>query len=324
MVVLAFIVGAVFVSIRDSSVSLRRIISGGLTGFLIAILCFFGDRCLFRWLRHLPFSVSLTIRTTFYAATAIAVVVFSRLVVLGSTAALVMEPRHALGAILITITLSFVGNLLFMTQRMLGRQVLLNFFSGRYHKPVEEARLFMFLDVISSTSIAEQIGHVNYHVLLDRFFCDIGDPIWDAGGEIYKYVGDEVIVSWPLAKVREGSPWIECFFAIRETIAHKRQEYLGKFGLVPHFKAAIHCGMVVVGEMGDYKREIAFLGDTVNTTAKILEVCKSGNTDLLVSADVAERMNGSDSYEIRELGRTELRGKQAGVTLFSIHKRDQG
>jgi adenylate cyclase len=36
-----------------------------------------------------------------------------------------------------------------------------------------------------------------------------------------------------------------------------------------HCRAGLHCGPVVIGEMGSLKKEIVFLGDTVNTTARI-------------------------------------------------------
>jgi adenylate cyclase len=34
--------------------------------------------------------------------------------------------------------------------------------------------------------------------LLTRFFFDIDGPIVGHGGEVHAYVGDEVIVTWPL------------------------------------------------------------------------------------------------------------------------------
>ena len=58
-----------------------------------------------------------------------------------------------------------------------GQYVLLNFFTGKYHKPIEEERIFMFLDMKSSTSIAEDLGHVKYFNLLNDYYRDLSDSI---------------------------------------------------------------------------------------------------------------------------------------------------
>lgn len=53
---------------------------------------------------------------------------------------------------------------------------------------------------------------------------------------------------------------------------------------------AIHAGALVSGEMGDWKREIVMLGDTMNTTARIENVCRTKHWDYIASAVVLERI----------------------------------
>ncbi|HRD52110.1 MAG TPA: adenylate/guanylate cyclase domain-containing protein, partial [Flavobacteriales bacterium] len=65
----------------------------------------------------------------------------------------------------------------------------LSHFIGRYRQPRQELRIFMFLDMRSSTSIAEDLGHVRYFQLINELFQDITDPIVYSRGEIYQYVG---------------------------------------------------------------------------------------------------------------------------------------
>ena len=77
--------------------------------------------------------------------------------------------------------------------------------AGKYNKPKIENRIFIFLDINNATTIAEQLGHTKYFRLLREFFADITIPILANGGEIYQYVGDEVVLSWkntPLNKIR--------------------------------------------------------------------------------------------------------------------------
>ena len=88
------------------------------------------------------------------------------------------------------ILYTIYGAILFFTQFFLqvsdrfGPGVLLNFLLGKYHTPKEEKRIFMFLDIKSSTTIAERFGHHRFFSLLNDFFFDITDSIIYTRGEI--------------------------------------------------------------------------------------------------------------------------------------------
>jgi adenylate cyclase len=116
-----------------------------------------------------------------------------------------------------------------------GYGVLHNFILGRYNKPKEERRIFMFLDLKSSTTIAEKLGHIKYHNLLNDFIDDINDSIIFTKGEIYQYVGDEVTVSWTMKNGIENENCLRCFFNIAGEIENKSSLYLKKYGIVPDF-----------------------------------------------------------------------------------------
>ena len=201
---------------------------------------------------------------------------------------------------------------------MIGHGVLLKYFMGRYHTPVEEDRIFMFVDLKSSTTIAEDIGHRKFHSLLNDFFCDITNPIIQNNGEIYKYVGDEVIITWPIKKGLKNSNCIRVFFEMKNNIDKKKKKYLAKYGLLPEFKAGLHCGKVIVGEMGDIKSEIAYLGDVVNTAARIQAECNVHNADFLVSDVLFRQLELPHFFEFKELGSISLKGKHQETKLLKI------
>src|SRR6185436_2281787 len=71
--------------------------------------------------------------------------------------------------VLIFYTLVIYGLLVFFLQinQLLGEGILWKFIGGKYHQPREEERIFMFLDMKSSTTIAEQLGHVRFYALLN-------------------------------------------------------------------------------------------------------------------------------------------------------------
>ena len=74
----------------------------------------------------------------------------------------------------------------------------------------------MFLDMKSSTTIAGNLGHVKYFEMLREYYSVLSDPIVKYSGEIYQYVGDEIVVSWKLKRGLENNNCIQCFFALKE------------------------------------------------------------------------------------------------------------
>lgn len=204
--------------------------------------------------------------------------------------------------------------------RMLGQGVMKNFLSGAYHKPREEERVFLFIDVTGSTGIAERIGPIKFHELLDRFFYDLTDPVLEHKGEIHKYVGDEVIISWPVTDGEIEGNAIACFFAIEKQVTDHKDFYLENFGFVPTFRGAINAGPVVTGEIGDIKREIVFLGDTVNTASRILTKASELDQSLLCASHVAAKISLPGYVNRTSLGTQSLRGRQKEVELLSLSK----
>jgi adenylate cyclase len=201
-----------------------------------------------------------------------------------------------------------------------GYGVLHNFILGRYNKPKEERRIFMFLDLKSSTSIAEKLGHIKYHNLLNDFIDDINDSIIFSKGEIYQYVGDEVTVSWTMKNGIENENCLRCFFSIVDKIESESPRYLERFGIVPDFKTGLHCGEVTIGEVGVIKKEIVFTGDVLNTTARIQELCNTYNVRLLISKKLIDLLQIENHYLIKAIGEITLRGKSAKDVLYNVER----
>ncbi len=200
----------------------------------------------------------------------------------------------------------------------IGQGVLNNFFTGKYHAPTEEERIFMFLDMRSSSSIAENLGHVKYFEMLKEYYSDFSEPIVDHAGEIYQYVGDEIVVSWTMTDGLRRSNCIQCFFALRNAIVKQASKYKEKFGLLPGFKAGFHVGKVTTGEIGDIKKEIIFTGDVLNTTSRIQGLCNAFNVDILISGDLVNKLNAQSQFQMESLGIKELRGKDEKIELFTV------
>jgi len=194
-----------------------------------------------------------------------------------------------------------------------------NFFKltlGLYHQPREVSRIFMFVDLKGSTSIAEKLTNKQYSSLIKDYFYDVSDAIIMFSGEIYQYVGDEIIVMWPVR--RKNVNCIRSFFKMEEIIKSKKDSYQSKYGLVPEFKAGIHAGTVIVTTVGKQKKEIVYHGDVLNTTSRIEGKCNELKQKLLISEDMLDYVNLEKDFILEKKDEIELRGKSQKLSLYGV------
>jgi adenylate cyclase len=224
----------------------------------------------------------------------------------------------------ITGILLYIASIVVITQfyaefrESIGLGTLNNFFLGTYHRPIAEERIFMFVDMKSSTTIAEKLGHVRYFEMLKEYFFDLSGAVIDHAGAIYQYAGDEMIICWKLKDGLKRNNSIECFFAMKRTLEVQAEKYINKFGVRPDFKAGLHYGMVTAGEIGTLKKEIIFTGDVLNTSARIQGLCNQFGADLLVSDDLVKVLHLPATYAVTSVGETQLKGRSQPMELFAI------
>ncbi len=204
--------------------------------------------------------------------------------------------------------------------RLLGEGVLLKFLKGKYYSPTEEERIFMFLDVKSSTSIAERLGHKMYYSLLNEFFHEISEPVLMTKAEIYQYVGDEVVFTWETKNGLENANCLEIFFMIKKNVNENRNTYIQKYGFAPEFKAGVHSGKVISAQIGDIKREVIYNGDVLNTTARIQEQCNKFERELLASGNLLDQLDLTNLFKAEKIDTAKLRGKESNVEIYSVKK----
>jgi len=220
--------------------------------------------------------------------------------------------------ILVWLLVVALTQLVLQLNSKLGPGELYILIQGKYNTAQEEKKIFMFLDINASTTIAEQLGDEKYHEFLKDFFADITNPILDNKGEIYQYVGDEVVIAWKLENGIENSQCLRCFFDIKQYIQHKAATYLQRYGVVPSFKAGIHCGKVVAGDVGILKRDITYSGNVLNTTSRIQSMCKEFKEEIIASADLLAELRLVNTFVAQTLGSIKLRGKEKEITLSTV------
>lgn len=200
-----------------------------------------------------------------------------------------------------------------------GQGVLGKLIMGRYLRPREEERIFMFVDIRSSTTIAEQLGHLRFFDLLNDFYRDLTNPIIYKSGEIYQYVGDEIVISWPMDIGLKNANCLKCFYDMKGALETLSGDYKEKYGLVPVIKAGIHSGTVTTGEIGVIKKDIVYSGDVMNTASRIQAKCNEFGVDVLLSKTLLDKLKLPPAeFPRKRVGMIELRGKRQKVELYSF------
>ena len=200
-----------------------------------------------------------------------------------------------------------------------GPITFVNFLKGKYLRPKREERIFMFMDLKSSTTIAERLGEERYFNFLNDTFSTATPGILSTQGEIYQYVGDEIVISWLTKKGVNRANCINCYYKMIALLKDKSNYFDETYGTQPLFKAGLHFGHVITGEMGIVKREIVYSGDVLNTASRIQSLCNEMNTNLLVSNDLIQRIDLRLLHKkIKSIGEIILRGKQEKVELVTL------
>lgn len=218
--------------------------------------------------------------------------------------------------VLASLVLSFLK----IAYERFGRGVFLKMLLGHYKNPREEERIFMFLDLKDSTIIAEKLGHHLYSQFIQDCFYDLNEVVLDYAAEIYQYVGDEAVLSWPYQKGLINNNCLGVFFAFEAQRNSRKEDYLKKYGVFPEFKAGLHGGSLMAAEVGFVKKELAYHGDVINTSARIQAACNKYDVSLLISESLLNDLKIDFSTNAKFLGNVLLKGKQEEIRIHAVQE----
>jgi adenylate cyclase len=308
--------------------AIRGAAHGVLASLLIATPILFveirGRRIgLLRRLRRLPLAAFFAIKALFYIAVIVGGLLAMRLLTNGPDKDPFAIDATFRGSIAFGVAMALLGNLIVETGSLLGFSTLKNILTGRYAHPRREQKAFLLIDMRDSTGLAESLGPIRFHELLNSFFRDVADAAFDSEAEIHKYVGDEAILNWPVDASLGDGDCLACPFVVRELIARNAEHYRRRYGMVPTFRAALHCGEIVAGEIGETRREIAYVGDTLNVAARLLDAAKSLGHDTLVSQDLLDLVKLPGGLKAETLPTLAIRGRAAPLKIAALSRSNE-
>jgi adenylate cyclase len=294
----------------------------GIVGFSIGLL--FGLlplASILRLKRRRSFLSVILIGTSCYIFVFAAVIFITSLVgnTLPFALAYVSSPEGLITLFHLSMS-SLLYHFILQINRKFGPGVLLEYTVGRYFAPKVEDRAFMFLDLKSSTQLAEKLEHISYSKLVQDCYAELTIPVMAYNAEVYQYVGDEVVLTWRMNRSFSASSCHEFAYAFLDRIDAKKDHFISHYGVTPEFKASIHCGKVTVAEVGELKTEIAYHGDVLNTASRIQNLCNQFEKQLLLSESLVALLPEKDRARITFVAEAELKGKESLTRIFTIGK----
>ena len=220
-------------------------------------------------------------------------------------------------ALIVAAALVFVTRV----RDLLGHAVFANLLVGRYHRPVAEQRIFLFLDLVGSTAYARAHGDLRAQEYLGAIYAAIAEPVQRHAGAIEDYIGDMALITWPEARGLRNADCFRCVFAIQQLFARDAAEWQRKFGQVPGFRAALHGGSVVTAEIGIDRHKISYFGDVVNTTGRLETLSRQLGVAVLTSADLLARCPALPRHiRAQSLGSHALHGREQPLEVFGLEQ----
>ncbi len=177
----------------------------------------------------------------------------------------------------------------------------------------------MFLDIRGFTTISERMRERPQELvaLLNTFLDAMTVVIFDHGGTLDKYIGDEIMAFWgaPLPQADHAARACRCAVALLARLEELNGDFVKRGWPTLDIGIGINSGTMVVGNMGSSLRlSYSVVGDNVNLAARLEGLNKKYGTRIIASAATIE----SADVVVREVDVVRVKGKDQAVHVFEI------
>ena len=174
----------------------------------------------------------------------------------------------------------------------------------------------LFADIKGFTNMSANLSPEEVVEVLNLFFTEMVDLVFEYQGTLDKYVGDALMAVFgvPVPLPDAATRAVQCAVAMQRRLAELQAQ-----GRTPiqGMRVGINTGEAIVGNIGSDKRmDFTVIGDAVNVAARLQELAKELEADTLVSAATYRQVEGR--FQLEKLAPVVLRGRQEPTPIYRL------
>ena len=197
-----------------------------------------------------------------------------------------------------------------MCEELLRNPSLLQLGGQRRHLTV------LFADIRGFTTLSEKMDPAEVVAMLNRFFTQMVDLVFEHQGTLDKFLGDGLMAYFgaPLEVPAAASQAVACAVAMQHRLAGMRESQATPITAI---RISINTGEAIIGNIGSDKRmDFTIIGDVVNVTARLLETCRETEANILIGESTYREVG--DKFATIPGPSVVLRGRQEPTQCYKV------
>ncbi|NNM00246.1 MAG: GAF domain-containing protein [Gammaproteobacteria bacterium] len=177
----------------------------------------------------------------------------------------------------------------------------------------------LFTDIADFTSISERIGADGTVELLNDYFSEMVEIIFEHHGILDKYIGDAIMAVFgtPFPTVRDADNAVTVGLEMQRALRLFNDRRRARGEQTIDIRIGINTDRVVAGNIGSARRmDYTVIGDGVNLAARLESANKHFGTTMLLSDTTVARLKGD--YLTREVDRIRVKGRELPVSVHEV------
>lgn len=176
----------------------------------------------------------------------------------------------------------------------------------------------LFTDIAGFSQITETMNATEVSNMLNAYFTEVMNEIFEKKGTLIKFIGDAVFALWGAPIKSADHAKLATLTAIAISKAVERFNASKRFPAL-HTRIGVNTGPMLVGNLGSERRfDYTAIGDSVNLASRVEGINKYFGTSILITDATKKELGGSGEIETFDLGTIKVVGKQESVGLHAV------
>jgi len=184
---------------------------------------------------------------------------------------------------------------------------------------VQTEMCILFSDIISFTSLSEQLGPSDSFRFINAYLSWISPIIRMNFGFIDKYSGDSIMALFPTT----ADDAVEAAVGMQQAMAQFNEKFIAPGAPPVQIGVGVHSGELMLGVVGEAERmETTVISDAVNVASRLERLTRRYGVGLVVSEQVMGKLTTRDQYQFRALDKVQIRGRSEPLVIYEIFAGD--